>query len=510
MLLNADLVFSELKKLHAVEITGPRSSDLRLSRPEFYMDGDTVFRSHHLYVATVDHLPKRPRIEKNAVLVCIGSAPVLNSYKDRLCLITVKNRIDFFKIFHEIQSVFDAYESWERAMYEDLFEGEDIQKLVSDANAAFKKPMFVLDRSFNLVASSGITSETARRFRGNAGSLGLESISGYLADANPMLDERRPMRIDVPGNMVLCTNLFNENDEYEGCLCVYAAGDQFSEGDEVLSAHFARILQYAIKNNAAIINSDVTSRKSLMQTLLEEMPLTSSQHFLLDASNGQNNFVCVSLQSYSSADQLPSSYLCNAFETAFSNSYAIAHNDSVVCFVETDALKDGKTDSFTETLTAQLRDFVSHMRLNAGVSNEFNNLFDIRFHYAQAESAIENGLLVSPEQHVFHFENYALIEMVMNALGGQPVQFYYPKGLKKIREHDEKAGVSYLETLSVFLEEGMSYSAAASQLCIHRSTLVDRISRITRDYEIDLDDPDQRLQLEMLLKAAEIEKIFHQ
>ena len=39
---------------------------------------------------------------------------------------------------------------------------------------------------------------------------------------------------------------------------------------------------------------------------------------------------------------------------------------------------------------------------------------------------------------------------------------------------------SYLETLKVFLEENMSYPAAAKRLYIHRSTLIDRIARIER------------------------------
>ena len=100
--------------------------------------------------------------------------------------------------------------------------------------------------------------------------------------------------------------------------------------------------------------------------------------------------------------------------------------------------------------------------------------------------------------------------MVINALGGRPAQTYYPKGLAEIVDHDENAGVSYLETLTVLLEENMSYSAAAKRLYIHRSTLVDRIARISRESGIDLKDPNQRLQLEILLKAAEIERLFQQ
>ncbi len=52
----------------------------------------------------------------------------------------------------------------------------------------------------------------------------------------------------------------------------------------------------------------------------------------------------------------------------------------------------------------------------------------------------------------------------------------------------------------------MSFSKAANALCVHRSTLVDRIARIERDLNIDLHDPDKRLQLQLLLKAIEIQR----
>jgi DNA-binding PucR family transcriptional regulator len=54
----------------------------------------------------------------------------------------------------------------------------------------------------------------------------------------------------------------------------------------------------------------------------------------------------------------------------------------------------------------------------------------------------------------------------------------------------------------------MSYTATAKRLYIHRSTLIDRISRIERELGIDLRDSDRRLQLEILLKAMSIEDLM--
>ena len=98
--------------------------------------------------------------------------------------------------------------------------------------------------------------------------------------------------------------------------------------------------------------------------------------------------------------------------------------------------------------------------------------------------------------------------MIINSLGGLSVETYYPAGFANILEHDKESGISYLETLKVFLEEGMSYTSTAQKLFIHRSTLIDRISRIEKELSIDLKDSDKRLQLEILLKAIDLEKIL--
>lgn len=99
------------------------------------------------------------------------------------------------------------------------------------------------------------------------------------------------------------------------------------------------------------------------------------------------------------------------------------------------------------------------------------------------------------------------MEMLSNSLGGLPAEMYYPKGLKKLLEHDASSSVSYLETLQVFLNENMSYNRTAELLYIHRSTMIDRITRIERELGLDLNDPNERLMLMMLFKTMEIDEL---
>ena len=111
---------------------------------------------------------------------------------------------------------------------------------------------------------------------------------------------------------------------------------------------------------------------------------------------------------------------------------------------------------------------------------------------------------------LFYFQSYALISMVINAVGNLPAEAYFSEQLQNLIKHDKTGPISYLDTLRVFLRNSMSYSQTAEELYIHRSTVGDRISRIERELDVNLKDPDTRLQLEIILKAMEIEDMVQQ
>ena len=154
MKLNADLVCAGLKRSYTVDIYGPRTKELRISRPEFYMDGSDVFEEDHLYLATVEHLPMRPRIGKNVVLVCVGDAAKLSYYKDRCCVMVIRNKADFFSVHRALEGIFERYNAWEQGLFRIFLESANVQEIADSLSGLLEEEIVVIDSSFTVLAHS--------------------------------------------------------------------------------------------------------------------------------------------------------------------------------------------------------------------------------------------------------------------------------------------------------------------------------------------------------------------
>ncbi len=102
------------------------------------------------------------------------------------------------------------------------------------------------------------------------------------------------------------------------------------------------------------------------------------------------------------------------------------------------------------------------------------------------------------------FEDSILQLLLKNALKGVPAKYYYTEGLTRLADHDASSQVSYIDTLKAYLDNNCSIAETARALHLHRSSLIDRIWRITQTLGGDLNDPAARLTLQIVLYAEQI------
>ena len=508
MKLNAELICAGLRRTYNVEMHGPRTKDLRISRPEFYMDGSDVLADDCLYLATVEHLPLRPRIGRNVVLVCVGDAAKLSYYKDRCCVMVVRNKADFFSVHKALEGVFERYNSWEQNLFRIFLDSASVQAITDNLSGLLEQEVVVIDSSFTCLAHSlpgGRLTNAPVDLLDNQ-KLNPEAIAEYLKKGTMLLDRHGVIAFDFGGEHSVCVNLFDANDRYNGCVVALYGTDEPCPGEDALVEMTAKTIERVLEMNPIVLSDSRSVLKTALQHIVEELPLSASRKWALNLHAQEIEYVCIALHNASHLNQLPAGYVCNTFENEFPGSIAFESGESIVCFVPTEGLR-GKSGSYYAPLNRKLTPFLENAVMVAGISNPFRDLYDARSFFRQAEVALDCGRMVAPRGNLYYFDSYALIDMVVNSTASLRADLYYPQGLLALAEHDKTASVSYIETLRVFLEENMSYTAAARVLYIHRSTLIDRINRIEKELGVDLNDAESRLRILISLKAMEIESL---
>ena len=65
-----------------------------------------------------------------------------------------------------------------------------------------------------------------------------------------------------------------------------------------------------------------------------------------------------------------------------------------------------------------------------------------------------------------------------------------------------------MKVISAYLRNGMSSSAAAAELCVHRNTVINRINRIKDEYLIDLRTGEAAFGVMLMLNLRQYEEVF--
>ena len=83
-----------------------------------------------------------------------------------------------------------------------------------------------------------------------------------------------------------------------------------------------------------------------------------------------------------------------------------------------------------------------------------------------------------------------------------------PDGLLRLLEHDRAHSSDYVRILRVYLDQDRSIAETIRILYMHRNTFLYRIGRIQEILAMDLDNPDNRLLLQIALRLLDHHPAF--
>ena len=503
MRLNADIVLDNLPSNLNAHMTGPKTMDLMLGRPQLYAGGSEPFEQNVLYLVNAERIPGRATVGRGCVIVCIGETPQLERYRSRCCVITVRQDADFYRTFNTLQDIFDRYDAWEDEL-RGIVEGHgSVDQLLTCSEAVFGNPLYAIDGDFKMlgVSRSVTTIESHTAIAPADGELlNIGAFDQFLGQHDLSMDEREPLVLTILDQTTLSYNLFKA-DEYQGCLVLHYVDRLYRQSDKPLIAFLGSFLLASMQQLAAQSPEGPGSLRQAVQALVEERPLDSIERDIIDAASNGQRIVCMRMKLSNQLEQLPLGYVRNTVERSFSRCTVFEyHHNSIVAIIDIDAIGG---NGYRQAIAKGVEPFIGSMEMNAGVSAPYVSLLDARSLFLQADRALDMGLLFDAGQRIYFYEDYALRGLVMNAVSDMRLELLFPEGLRRLVEHDRASSTSYVDTLRTYLDNNASVAKTASALYVHRSTLMERLTRIKRDLGMNLDDPDEQLHLRLLLKAMQ-------
>lgn len=97
-------------------------------------------------------------------------------------------------------------------------------------------------------------------------------------------------------------------------------------------------------------------------------------------------------------------------------------------------------------------------------------------------------------------QDFGPLPMLVAASEAGDVRSFVHESVGAIAEHDRENGTPYMETLSIYLQEGCRSQACADTMGLHVTTLRYRLSRIQDLFGVDVETPEKRFAVELAIR----------
>jgi DNA-binding PucR family transcriptional regulator len=127
--------------------------------------------------------------------------------------------------------------------------------------------------------------------------------------------------------------------------------------------------------------------------------------------------------------------------------------------------------------------------------------------FAEAEEALRIGKHLNSGGSGIHFNDLGVYRYIYEFARVNKVGDLYLEQIAALTSYDQqRKGSELLDTLEIFLEVGGNIKDTSERLQVHRNTIIQRLKRIHSLSSIDLEQPDQRLQLQIALMIDKLRK----
>jgi len=167
---------------------------------------------------------------------------------------------------------------------------------------------------------------------------------------------------------------------------------------------------------------------------------------------------------------------------------------------------DATLKTFSNNLEKLLIERFKKLNYKIGIGRAYEGLREVHKSYMDSVKSIHTGEMLNKKPVVF-FEELGVYKILCQDNLSDELDRFYNTTIKPLAAYDEKKSTELIKTLEAYFQYNGNLKRISEMLFTHYNTTLYRIERIQQITGMNLEDQDDRLNLEIGLKIKKILKI---
>lgn len=452
-----------------------------------------------LYVCDGSHPILQDGIPEELYIVCIDDRAKSTIKNGRQVFLYSPMEVALF--LNILQEIYVSFKDWHSKLERMIIENVSVQEMLSASESIIQAPMLIYDPSLKIIGATEhmdvedqIFNEVVRQgylpneyisfFEHEKVFLSLNRQGAAESEPKDLRQHRDYIRIIQTKTAVLG----------HGVLLLL---DSASRDYQV---YLFNVLCDLILDNLKLYNAknavyDYVLTDILSGSLKDETTIADRIKYVGLSFDGDFALMVLRFEDFNS---VPVRFIINSLATLLPSAKVFSYGKDVLVLLQ---LKDLSTKKFREQIDeiqAVIGEELSQRRLRCSVSKSFDCITKITNAYEQCRVAYD--LESDTKKCLILYEDYWLEHFFETCSKVSPPDNFCNPVIRQIAAKKQTGTASPLEILTAYLENDRQLTQAAEVLHMHRNNVLYHISRLEKEYNLEMDDSDKRLHLLISLK----------
>lgn len=162
-----------------------------------------------------------------------------------------------------------------------------------------------------------------------------------------------------------------------------------------------------------------------------------------------------------------------------------------------------KLIKFNKSLEKELLTNFENIEFKIGVGREYKGLNSVNKSFGDALKAVRVGRVLI-EENIITFNELGIFKILCQDFLNEELEDFYNETLEPLVDYDRKKSTELVKTLETYFKHNGNLKRMSETLYTHYNTVLYRVNRIEEITNMDLNDSNDRLNLEIALKIKEL------